>query len=422
MSTSVPSTTEHYVAAIADRILATADAAIEEMNTAVAEGAPALADDAAIARDTVASNRLTLLHFLHSVAVRPDRPVPVQVPPEAVDKARNLVRRGVDLDVVIQAYRFGQESLWRRWMSVAADIVEDRVELIDVLQRSADLVFSYINDVLALEVSEIQHQRDELNQGGMTRRAETIRLLLDGAPVDPAIATARLGYPVSGPHTFVAIWSSEAGSEALERTAGDIAGRLGVRWVSHPAGTGQLWMWLAADSQVDDARWRSATSDVASGVDVLIGPSAAGPDGFRRVHHRTVDVQSLAIQESTSGGRVLTYDELMPAALAAQDMPRAAEFVRDALGGLADIDPALDPLRETVRVYLEHGESAPRAAEQLFAHRNTILQRVARAEALMGRPIETRRLQVFLALELHHRLGRAVLSSVGGPKGGARSG
>jgi DNA-binding PucR family transcriptional regulator len=306
-------------------------------------------------------------------------------------------------------------------MSVAAEVVDDRTELMTVLERSADLVFAYVNDALALEVSEIQNQRDQLNQGGLTRRAETVRLLLDGAPVDTATATQRLGYPIDGPHTFVIIWSVDAGPDILERAAGDIAGRLGVRWISHPAGTGQLWLWLAVGSGVSEARWHSATADLVHGVDVLIGPADTGPDGFRRAHNRTVTVQPFAMG-SAGGGRVLTFDQLVPAALAGQDADRAAEFVRYALGGLADPDPALDSLRETVRVYLEAGESAPRAAERMFTHRNTILQRVARAESLMGRPIAPRRLQVFLALELQHRLGAAVLSPDSSIRGGPQSG
>jgi DNA-binding PucR family transcriptional regulator len=42
-------------------------------------------------------------------------------------------------------------------------------------------------------------------------------------------------------------------------------------------------------------------------------------------------------------------------------------------------------------------------------HRNTILQRVARANELLGRDIGERRLALALALELAHRLGPRVL-------------
>jgi DNA-binding PucR family transcriptional regulator len=61
-------------------------------------------------------------------------------------------------------------------------------------------------------------------------------------------------------------------------------------------------------------------------------------------------------------------------------------------------------LRETLRVFLEVAENAPRAAERLHTHRNTVLQRVARATELLGYPPGERRLAVELALELRRRL------------------
>ena len=71
-------------------------------------------------------------------------------------------------------------------------------------------------------------------------------------------------------------------------------------------------------------------------------------------------------------------------ALAGNDIPRAAEFVRATLGPLADENPRAARLRETLRVYLEEAEHAPRAAARLHTHRNTVLQRVGRATELLG--------------------------------------
>ncbi len=86
------------------------------------------------------------------------------------------------------------------------------------------------------------------------------------------------------------------------------------------------------------------------------------------------------------------------------------DFVRTTLGPLAGRDAAAARLRETLRIYLSEGESAPRAAQRLYAHRNTVLQRVARAEELLGHPIAGRRLELALALELTHRLGERTLA------------
>ena len=90
--------------------------------------------------------------------------------------------------------------------------------------------------------------------------------------------------------------------------------------------------------------------------------------------------------------------------VAAHDPRRAAEFVAATLGPLAADDPAAARLRETLRVYLEEADNAPRAAARLYTHRNTVLKRIARATELLGYPPRERRLAVELALELRRHL------------------
>lgn len=402
-----------YVAGVASRMLTAADQVIADLNEAIATGAPVLAHDPAIVDDTAASNRLSVLHFLHAVAARPDRPVTVTASAELEQKARNLIGRRIDLDVVLQAYRFGQQALWRWWMDTAAELVEhDPTELASVLRHGADLLFEYTNACLALEVRQIQEQQEERAQPGAPRRAEAIRLLLDAAPLDDAVASQRLGYSVAGPHTCLVLWGDRSIDDAaLESAAGHLASRLGLGWASLRAGTGQLWVWLAGHvDNRDDIR--TAHAELATSVRILVGPGDRGTDGFRRTHHRAVAVQRFAMHEGA--GPIVWSDELRPVALCADDPVKVREFVGDTLGPLAAADPGLEDLRTTLLVFLEEGESAPRAAERLFAHRNTVLQRVNKATSLIGAPLAQRRLQVFLALELARRLGSEVLTPTDG--------
>ena len=98
-------------------------------------------------------------------------------------------------------------------------------------------------------------------------------------------------------------------------------------------------------------------------------------------------------------------------ALTSGDEQRAAEFVAATLGRLAEDSANAARLRETLRVYLDVADNAPAAAARLHLHRNTVLQRVAKATELLGYEIGDRRLALTLALELAHRLGPRMLVS-----------
>jgi DNA-binding PucR family transcriptional regulator len=95
--------------------------------------------------------------------------------------------------------------------------------------------------------------------------------------------------------------------------------------------------------------------------------------------------------------RFTTYADVQVVSLASVDEPRAAAFITTTLG---DFLAAESELRETVRVYLQQDSNAARAAALLHTHRNTILKRVGRADALLPRPLAGTGLEVRLALEL----------------------
>jgi DNA-binding PucR family transcriptional regulator len=126
-------------------------------------------------------------------------------------------------------------------------------------------------------------------------------------------------------------------------------------------------------------------------------------DGFRRSHLDALATQRL-MQRMPGALRLASYEDVQLVALTAADEEGAADFVTRTLGRLAAADPEL---RETLRVYIREEFSASRAARALYAHRNTVLNRLARARELLPAPLEGRGLQVGLALEIAHWLGDA---------------
>ena len=404
-SVTEPGTIES-IGAIAGRLEADSDAIVAEMDAAVIAGLPEFGADPAIAAELTATNLANLRRFVTVARHAADRPPP-DVPPEALDMARTLVRRGISSDAAYQGYRSGQQVAWRRWMEYAEEVVGPSEMLVPVLNESLRLLFDYVDQVLGRVIAEMQREREEVLGGALARRTETVRLILDGAALDAHAASGRLGYELARHHTAVIVWAESAATPAgaLESVALTLAQAVGARRpLTVPAATNTLWVWIATNAIVPTSELRAAVTGADADFRVAVGPTQRGIGGFRRSHEAALSVHRL-LAGNPDSGRLATYEELEVTALAAQDARRASEFVTSTLGPLADETPAAARLRETLRVFLEEAENAPRTAARLHTHRNTVLQRVARATELLGYRPSERRLALELALELRRRLG-----------------
>lgn len=396
---------------VADLLLEQLDELGDEMDAAIVQASPELGADAAIAAEVSASNRANVRRLLTAVARRDGRPPSMDVPPEALDVARTVVRRGIDFGVIFGAYRRGQAVAWQRWLACAGRVASGP-ELVALLEVSSQLIFEYVDVVLGRVLAEAQREREEVLGGALARRTETVRLILDGAPIDRERASERLGYELGRRHTALVLWAEPAGEVqgALETAATLLAGAVGAhRPLLLPAGTSTLWGWLGTDVDPQHEALRDAIAGAQPNVRAAVGPTRTGITGFRRSHAAALAIHGLLAGHS-GGERVALYRELEVTSLAAQDRDRAAEFVAATLGPLAADTASAARLRDTLRIYLDEAEHAPRAASRLHAHRNTVLQRVARATDLLGHRPGERRLELALALELAHRLGPRVLA------------
>jgi DNA-binding PucR family transcriptional regulator len=397
---------------VAELMLADLDQIVAEMNTAEVELTPALGADAAIVADISASNRANVARLLTTFARRDGRTPPIDVPPEALDVARSVARRGIDLDVLFGAYRRGTSITWGRYMAHAARVVPSGPLLVQLLDISWQRISEYVDHVVGRVLAAAQHEREEVLGGALARRTETVRLILDGAPIDSRRASERLGYELARHHTALVLWAQPAGEVqgALESAATILARAAGARPpLTLAAGTSTLWAWLGTDADPVLDEVRVAIGQVQPNVRVAVGPTRPGIAGFRRSHEAALAIQNL-LAGHPGGVQLALYHDLEVTALAAQNHDRAAEFVAKTLGPLAADTPDAARLRETLRVFLDEAENAPRAAARLHTHRNTVLQRVARSSELLGHRPGERRLAIELALELAHQIGPRVLN------------
>jgi DNA-binding PucR family transcriptional regulator len=373
------------------------------VDAAVLAAAPSrLAADPGITAATIATDHANILHWSRANVRNPGAPVPANLSAEVLDLARDIVRRGLD-DTTLNIYRIGQNVAWRAWMALAFTLTDDPGELHELLDVTARSIFAFIDQTVAGIQELIDREREQLIHGTHAERLETVNLILEGAPITSARASARLRYELTRSHTAVVVWTDAdaPGQGELERTADALARAAGA---GHPftvmASKRSLWGWFAG-GQVPDVDAVRAQLAPPAGIRVALGSTAAGVGGFRRSHLDALATQRL-MSRMPADVQVAGYEDVQLIALSAQDEEGAADFVTRTLGELASADPEL---RETLRVYIREEFSASRAARVLFAHRNTVLNRLGRARELLPAPLERRGIEVGLALEMVHWLG-----------------
>lgn len=361
-----------------------------------------VADDPVLAEGTRRTNLANLMHWASSNVQRPGRRVPANLGPEALEAARDLVRRGLD-ESALDAYRTAQQVAWRRWMEICFELTADPDELRELLDVSSLSIGTFIDDTVAAVSAQMQAERHELTRGTTGERRAAVTLLIEGAPIARARAEAQLGYRLSGPHTAAIVWGSsgtdtdqlEAAAEELMRAAG-AAHRLTI-----VASAAALWIWLPvpASPAVDALAGPLAEHP---GVRVALGRPGRDLAGFRRSHLDAATTQRM-LATLTSPQQVARYEDVQLVALLTTDRTASEEFVAGTLGDLAG---AGSEVVETVRTYVREQCNVTRTAERLYTHRNTVLRRLARADELLPRPLADNLVAVAAALDVLHWRGR----------------
>lgn len=390
------------IARVSELLLSEPDDVMTDLHEAVFSSLrETFRSEPSLAAEVTASSRGNLLHWAAALQRAPGEKVESNLTPEVVGIARDAFRRGLAAELA-PAYHAGHNTLWRHWMRLAFSVTSDPGVLREALDVAARSMTAFIDDTVRALTQLLETERAELTRGSHAQKFEVVSLVLDGAPISNQRAAERLDYRFDARHTAAVLWTDprEPDTRALQRAADALhAATEAHRSLSVIASSSSLWVWLANAADIESEDLAAAIAPIAE-VRVAVGPEDAGVDGFRRTHLDAVETQRLL--QRLPGLQLARFTDVQLVALVTGDEVRARDFVARTLGNLASADPEL---RATLRTYIRARFSASRAARALFAHRNTVLNRIQRAEQMLPLSLQDHSVEVGVALEIEHWLG-----------------
>lgn len=337
-------------------------------------------------------------HVLTAVLLRLAGEDELPAEKEAIDRvlAEDSVARDIPLSVVTRALRTAQ----REWLSLLIDAAialgPDGIRVIPALATS---LTETMDAWIGAATEAVAEERRRVYLVEQVRVRSAIESLVTPAPVDVEAATRLLGVPLAAWHLGCAIGA--APGVAVERRVLDgivyVFGReVGERMLRYETSAGTVHLWVTTDRRsrvprVEDLR-------VPAPLLVGIGEPHPGVEGFRRTFLEASDSLGLAASLGGSGG--VSYIDAALAILLSRDEERARWFVEHELRGLAADSSEMADMRNTLRTFFDTRMRIAPAAERLFLHRNTLINRLERIQSLLGHSVTQRTAETQAALVL----------------------
>jgi PucR-like helix-turn-helix protein/diguanylate cyclase with GGDEF domain len=314
-----------------------------------------------------------------------------------VDTGRRRARQGVPLEVVLRAYRQCGRLVWERMRELS------RTELDGVHDAALLVVADEVWRILDASSDRLvdAYRREEARLRGLElgRRWAVLEGLLAGRGHEPAVArdAARLlDVRENAELLCVVAPTDEADEDPLPAPSEALAGIAPSLWHARSAEI------VGVVVPPEDA------AAALPAVVAALGRRASGPVGVSPpvrglarldVAHRWARLAAGTLPAGR--GAAAALDDRLPEALLAGAPDLAPRLRRAALGGVLDLpESERRTLIDTLRAVLDAGGSPSRAASTLYCHRNTVMYRLARLEALTGRRLSDARDRLLLGLAL----------------------
>jgi hypothetical protein len=380
---------------LAKRARARSDAVVEEIARAFRTHVPGYSPGEGLSDSDVRKNIAAYVDDVISLAATGSQPKP-----EALEAMmRQRADDGITLTSLLHAYRLGVPILWQAFADMAGNEREK-----DVLIAATPALFA-VMDAYSRHAHAV-YREIEIRDA---RRNEQIRAsLLDTVLAEDSSAgavfwdaVAALGLPPTGQFVVIATVTSEVHSD--QDAAPDIEALVAAH-----ASVEEAWFRLKQTTQLGVVSFRrnreAALTDLVARITERI-PVRLGVSGpFTAITECTkARAQAQVAARASSATRpTIRYNQDVLPVLMASSPDAAATVVSATLGPVLEL-PAerREPLIETVRTWLQRGQSVAATAAEMHCHRNTVNYRLRRFSELTGRSLSDNAwlAQVVLAVE-----------------------
>jgi hypothetical protein len=354
------------------------------------------------------ASEVAFLQLLIAVTADPGDEVYRILSDDLLEIVRLGVRRGLPLDVLLNRV-WGIHTVTRDEMIAELQRILPEEERASILRELGAAMLDYANShAYRVAMAYAEEQRAWRGWRTETQR-RTIAAVVDGSsPPDRDGGPLDVHWP--GGHLYALSWFEEqSGTPDVEQSISEFADSVGELIgaervvVIDYEGTTQLW-WSAPGALAPDAASLIRSARRPDWMRLAVGPQGRTVEGFRAAVRGARLTERMARLPEAAGGSVWRFDEVGHLALLVENRDAAAWYVRQELAALAGPGTRLAEIRDTVRRYLESGNSRVLVAKELHLAPNTVAYRVGKASELLGRPVAERSQQVLLALQLVHTL------------------
>lgn len=337
-----------------------------------------------------------LEHALEAIAQGPDWVGPA--PLATIAQATRAARLGFSLADGLRRYVLGHTRLWAFVVEEVEKALlppEVRIRLLQEISAALGLFQSQLVAAVT-ETHLLETGRTSASRG--QRREKQVMALLTGLQ----IAETDLEYDLTGTHVGL-IATGPRAYDAVKQ----LAGARDASFLIVTRGDSEVMAWLrcARPLTTDDVE-RALLSRGDDSTRLAAGEPQSGLPGFRLTHRQAQAANAVILR---SDRRVARYADVGLLALALGDEEIAKSFANAYLATLRDENQTgrsgTSQLRETLSVYLEKRGNVVSAAAALGVDRRTVYNRIERIEEVLGFPINSRRVELEVALRLDELFG-----------------